>query len=283
MRTNVMGSRQTISIEGFSLRFWECGTGEQLLFLHGAALPAASCGELVEIFSRRYRVIVPELPGFGASDFPGRDWSYEQYADLMQELAARRGYDIREMVGYSFGGGIALHLAQRLPGLRRLTLLSPAGAAVSYRYGGLLARTLAEGWNGLREALRSRRLAAFARIVADFLFLGARNIYREHRILRVLLRCLRAGPPRAAPDLPVMLVTADRDIFFPRALLESLDRVGEKRQVPGIHLWVLLHPPQAERALFDGMGLPAGTAGAACCRKKPGAYSRPRAHESPVR
>ena len=250
-----MGTRRTIRVQGFSLRFWECGAGEQLLFLHGAALPATSFRELIEILSRRYRVIVPELPGFGTSDFPGSAWSFEQYADVLHQLLLRGGYDIKRLVGYSFGGGIALHLARRLPRLQRLTLLSPAGAAIGYRYGGLLARTLAEGWNGLREAQRSGRLAAFARILADFLFIGTRNLFLQQRILRVLLRCLRSGGRHAALDLPVTVVTVDRDIFFPFALQGPLyQRVprGERRQVRGIHLWVLLNPPLAARAVLDG-------------------------------
>jgi pimeloyl-ACP methyl ester carboxylesterase len=249
-----MGQRRTVVLQGRALRFWECGSGEQLLFLHGAALPAASFSESVALLSRRYHVIVPELPGFGTSDLPGPGWGFEQYAAELHELLLRRGYRIRRLVGYSFGGGIALHLAPRLDGLQRLTLLSPAGAGVGYGYGGMVARTIAEGWSGFRDASRAQRRGAFARIVAAFLWNGARHPFMQHRILRVTLRCMRSGYRHAALQVPATVVTVDRDIFFPPALQERLYRSvprGEGRRLRGTHLWVLLHPHMAARVVFD--------------------------------
>jgi pimeloyl-ACP methyl ester carboxylesterase len=250
---NAMGRRRTVVINGLRLRYWDCGEGTQLLFLHGAALPAASFRDIIEILSRRYRVIVPELPGFGTSGFPGSDWGFTQYADLVHGLLTRRGYDIHQIVGYSFGGGIALHLARRMEGPQRLTLLSPAGAGVSFRNAGLVVRLIAEGWNGLREAVRARRLAVFARIVAAFVFNGARHPLLQNRLQRVILRCLREGYGQAALDLPATVVTVDKDVFFPPALQERLWRSlprAERKRERGIHLWVLFHPLRAARAAF---------------------------------
>ena len=254
MQLNAMGRRRTCRVQGFSLRFWECGTGEQLLFLHGAGLPATTFKEIIGILSRRYHVIIPELPGFGSSDFPGRNWSFEEYATLLHELILCRGYRITRIVGYSFGGGVALALARRVDTLERLVLLSPAGAGVHYRYGGIMVRIAAEAWNGLREASRTRRRALFARIAVDFLFNCARHAFLQHRMLHVALHCLRRGYRQGVIGVPSTIVTVDRDIFFPPALQERLCRSiprRRERQLRGIHLWVLLHPLLAARVVFD--------------------------------
>ena len=271
-----MGKRRTVVLRGRTLRFWECGSGEQLLFLHGAALPARASMSPSRSFPAVTASSSPSCPASVPPIFPGPGWSFEQYAAVLHELLLCRGYRIRRIVGYSFGGGIALHLARRLDGLQRLTLLSPAGAGVGYGYGGMVVRTIAEGWSGFREASRTQRQGAFARIVAAFLWNGARHPLMQRRILRVTFRCMRSGYWHAALQVPATVVTVDRDIFFPPAQQERLYRSvprGEGRRLRGTHLWVLLHPHMAAHAVFADGGEP-GAETVPAARRKDGAPQR---------
>jgi hypothetical protein len=88
----------------------------------------------------------------------------------------------------------------------------------------------------------------------DFLFNCARHAFHQHRMLRIASRCLRGGYPRGAFGMTVTFFDVDRDIFFPHPLPEQrcfdIPR-GEAWLLKGIHLWVLLQPLLAARAVFD--------------------------------
>jgi len=126
-----MAFRETFeTIAGCRIRIMRGGEGEPLVFLHGAS-GASVWAPWMEALSAHHEVIVPEHPGFGASDTP--DWldtigdlAYF-YLDAMEALGLERVH----LVGNSLGGWIALELAVRDSSrLKTLTLVAPAGIRV---------------------------------------------------------------------------------------------------------------------------------------------------------
>ncbi|SDC98523.1 alpha/beta fold hydrolase [Actinokineospora iranica] len=97
-----------------------------LLALHGVTGHGARFRRLAESGLSGFRVIAPDLRGCGDSPrLP--PWTLEQHAaDLLAVLDAHR-LDAVPVVGHSYGGLIALHLARLAPQrVRRLVLLDPA-------------------------------------------------------------------------------------------------------------------------------------------------------------
>jgi pimeloyl-ACP methyl ester carboxylesterase len=120
-------SRTTVPIAGVDLEVFECGHGEPILFLHGAA-GVTQASSFLELIGRQRRVIAPSHPGFGRSSLP--DWidSVDDIAHVYLELMDRFELKSVDVIGCSVGGWIAADLATKLPErIKRLILVSPVG------------------------------------------------------------------------------------------------------------------------------------------------------------
>ena len=85
------------------------GQGAPLVLLHGFAMRPATYGRLVELLAPRCRVVVPDL-------FAVRgQWSYAEMLDRFTATLDHLGLDRVSLLGHSFGGGIELGFAARLP------------------------------------------------------------------------------------------------------------------------------------------------------------------------
>jgi pimeloyl-ACP methyl ester carboxylesterase len=238
--------------DGFRLHYWEGGSGETALYLHGGGLPASTFRENKALLAGRFRTIVPDLPGFGKSDFPAPDWNYGDYARLIQRFLSARGVTVDYLLGYSLGGGVALELAPLLPSLKRLILLSPGVESSTYRHARFMTLIAAEAVSGLRQALLARRLGIYTRIGRDFLYAFIRFPRYQYRILRVVMRSLLMRHNLSAVTVPTDIVSAKGDRFFPPETGRSLARRIPRatwRMEDGIHLWMLLNHEKLERFL----------------------------------
>jgi pimeloyl-ACP methyl ester carboxylesterase len=108
------------------------GDGPDVLLIHGLGGTRASLFETAAALSDRYRVHLPDLPGFGSSSKPATggfnaSWFAEIMLGLMDELDVERAH----FVGNSMGGRIAIETALCAPDrVGALGLLSPAVAWV---------------------------------------------------------------------------------------------------------------------------------------------------------
>jgi len=95
----------TTNIDGLKIRHLEGGEGDMpLVFLHAFFTNAESFRGLIGFLGERYRVYVPDYPGFGQSDQLETDWDFEQINQVMVKWFRR--LDLKEIVlaGASFGG-----------------------------------------------------------------------------------------------------------------------------------------------------------------------------------
>ncbi len=51
-------------IDGIRIRYFVCGAGKSLLFLHGGGLRAMTYRRNIELLAEKYTVIAPDIPGF---------------------------------------------------------------------------------------------------------------------------------------------------------------------------------------------------------------------------
>jgi pimeloyl-ACP methyl ester carboxylesterase len=117
-------------VAGRRLHHVEEGSGSlPVVLLHGGTGGGANWFRLLGPLSLRYRVLAPDLPGFGLSDpdtprAPLGELAAERLDEWMAALELRDAL----VVGTSFGGLAALRLAQRSPArVTRLLLLDSAG------------------------------------------------------------------------------------------------------------------------------------------------------------
>jgi len=79
-------------------------------------------------FSESYRVIVPDLPGFGRTGIPGEPFAPLDYLSFLDGFLRELKIDRAVLCGQSLGGGIALLYAIRCPEkVEKLVLVDCAG------------------------------------------------------------------------------------------------------------------------------------------------------------
>src|SRR5580658_11138679 len=121
-------STSAVTVRGCRIRLMRGGSGDPLLYLHGAS--GAAWLPFLQTLTKHFDVIAPEHPGFGESDTPDwldniHDLAYF-YLDVLDELKLK---DVN-LVGLSFGGWIATELAVR--STQRLASLTLSGSAGLY-------------------------------------------------------------------------------------------------------------------------------------------------------
>src|SRR5213593_1293189 len=123
---------QTIRAAGRELFVAEAGEGDPVVLLHGGGPGATGLSNYsrnIDALAQRYRVIVPDLPGYGRSS-KGVDGSdpFGFLADSIRALLDELGVERAHLVGNSYGGACALRLALDTPErVDRMVLMGPGG------------------------------------------------------------------------------------------------------------------------------------------------------------
>ena len=175
------------SIDGAELAYEVVGTGEPVVFIHGAFIADTFRPLLAEpSLADRYRLILYHRPGYAGSSRNSGPVSVARQAADCRALLRHLGVARAHVVGHSYGGAIALQLALDTPDVvHSLALLEPAlmvgASAEGYR------RSLTQGaeryrdvgaavvvdeflqarWPGYRAVLDRVLPEAFAQAVAD--------------------------------------------------------------------------------------------------------------------
>ena len=112
------------------------GKGAALVLLHGGYGSWTHWFRNIEPLARRYRLLVPDLPGLGESDMPPEPYSAASIAEIVAAgLRMLVSPDERpDIVGFSFGGLIGGHAAVGLGAtIRNLVLVGSGGLGVPRR------------------------------------------------------------------------------------------------------------------------------------------------------
>ena len=91
------------------INYTDEGSGRVLLFLHGWGANLNTFDQLAKYFSKKFRVIRFDFPGFGGSPKPSDDWSVDDYAKLTQNLLEKLKINkLDAIIAHSFGGRIVV-------------------------------------------------------------------------------------------------------------------------------------------------------------------------------
>ena len=152
------------SIEAGSIRtnYHDRGEGPPVLLLHGSGPGVSAWANwrlAIPYLAKRHRVVAPDVVGFGFTDRPaGIRYDLDTWMRHALDFLDALGLEKVGVVGNSFGGALALHLATRRPErFTRLVLMGAAGAKFELTPG----LDMAWGYTPSVENMR-KLLAAFA-------------------------------------------------------------------------------------------------------------------------
>lgn len=215
------------------VRAFSGGAGPAVVLLHGLSGGAATWIEVIDGLRAGSRVVALDLPGHGGSSRPPRDATIAWYADATAAAIAELGVVSGLVVGHSFGGQVAVRLAQRHPALVGGTVLvGPAGLTALPRRTRILAMLASivrpgalTAPIGIRLAGREwfRRLAFGPLLVSDPAALSPRAVrgffaeMREHTDVRTARRAILAGASAPGEGLPspTLVLWGARDALVP--------------------------------------------------------------------
>lgn len=124
------GQATSVKVRDVTIKLHRAGVGETVIFLHGAGgmppwLP------FFDALAAEHTLLVPEHPGFGASDDPPWIRNVSDLAMFYLELFESLEIKNAHLIGNSLGGWIAAEILIRdRARFKSLTLLSPAGIRV---------------------------------------------------------------------------------------------------------------------------------------------------------
>jgi pimeloyl-ACP methyl ester carboxylesterase len=110
----IQENMKTFDYEGIQIRYREYGEGEPVIFLHPFGGSIYTWRGVAPSISRKNKVILIDLKGFGFSDKPSDDrYSPKDQVEIIANFIKRKALRNVTLVGHSLGGGIALFTCLR--------------------------------------------------------------------------------------------------------------------------------------------------------------------------
>jgi pimeloyl-ACP methyl ester carboxylesterase len=139
-------AHRTADIGGQRIFYREAGAQDApaLLLLHGFPTSGHMYRHLISALADRYRVIAPDLPGFGFSDAPDRAafaYTFENLSDAIDRFTDAVGLGRYALFVFDYGAPVGLRLAVRHP--ERVT-------AIISQNGNAYVEGLSDGWDPIR-------------------------------------------------------------------------------------------------------------------------------------
>ena len=255
-----------LCVNDITLNIEQSGAGRPLLLLHGFTGSAATWTALIDALPPHFCTIAPDLIGHGRSDSPLDAERYRMahcVADLLAMLDALE-VERADVLGYSMGGRLALHLATAAPdrvGALVLESSSPGIADAAERQ----ARAAAD--QALAESIKREGLAAFVERWERLpLFASQASLPEDTRArlhtqrlrnnplgLANSLRGMGAGQQEglwdrlASLDIPTLLIAGELDVKYRVLASQMATALPNARAVivPGGGHAVHLEQPQS--------------------------------------
>ncbi|WP_420078350.1 alpha/beta fold hydrolase [Streptomyces sp. JL4002] len=257
---------------GVTLVFDDMGPrgGTPVILIHGHPFNRTMWApQTAALTAAGYRVIAPDLRGYGDSPVVPGTAAFAALADDLAALLARLGIERVVVGGVSMGGQIAMELRLRHPGLVRALVLSDTSPAPETEAGAELRRETAERL--IAEGMRPYAEEVIDKMMAPYNVTGMPGIAAQ------VTRMMCATDPQGAaaalrgraerPDYrpvlagaaePCLVLVGADDVFTPVAEAEALRDLlphAELAVIEGAgHLPGLERPEAFNRALLDFLG-----------------------------
>ena len=236
--------RQTIN--GIDYYYEIRGEGEPLLLLHGGLGQIEMFGANLKTLQEKRQVIGVDLQGHGRTPLGTRPIEIPAIGADMAELIEKLGYDKVDVLGYSFGGGVALHMAAEAPDkVRRLVIASAPFARNGFFPEMIPQQEAVSGamLEMMKETPMYKSYAAVAPDVSEF-----------PKLLDAMGTAMRidydASDAVAKLSMPVMLIFGDSDMIRPEHIVEFYQKLGGGLKDAG---WMREHMSRNRLAILPGL------------------------------
>jgi pimeloyl-ACP methyl ester carboxylesterase len=109
----------TVDANGIKTNYLEAGEGPAVILIHGSGPGVTAYANwrlVIPALAQDFRVVAPDMVGFGFSERPGDiDYGVQTWADQTVGLMDSLGIENASLVGNSFGGAIAVRIAVQHP------------------------------------------------------------------------------------------------------------------------------------------------------------------------
>ena len=257
--------------------YLETGSGRPILLVHGLHATASYWTGVAEALGQRFRVIAPDLLGFGESDSPSADGYMEEQAHALFHLLRGLQVDRLHVGAHDFGGPVVMTLMRLHPGLQvEGVVLSntnmftdtyvppPLRTAGVPIIGSLVYRVMAGSRFGLRMtyqmAVARKDKVSYAQFSQE---VDARNL----RITQEIFERSLADLPGNYRDVdlqlhktraPVLVLWGDKDPFFALSVGHRTARSAPSGLFQAIHgaghFPALEDPPAFAGAVIERFG-----------------------------
>lgn len=145
-RTPITTNYRTVAVDGVDIFYREAGSPDApaILLLHGFPSASHMFRDLIPELADRYRVVAPDLPGFGQSAQPARDafaYTFDNLAKVIDRFTEVVGLQSYAIYVFDYGAPVGFRIAAAHP--QRI-------AAIITQNGNAYAEGLSEGWNPMR-------------------------------------------------------------------------------------------------------------------------------------
>jgi pimeloyl-ACP methyl ester carboxylesterase len=147
LRRFIMTSYKHAIVDGSKIFYREAGPMDSpaILLLHGFPTSSHMFRNLIPALADRYRVVAPDLPGFGFSDSPDRTrfpYTFEHLTNAIDKFTQTIGLDRYAIYVFDYGAPVGLRLALAHP--ERIT-------AIISQNGNAYEEGLSQGWNPIQK------------------------------------------------------------------------------------------------------------------------------------
>ncbi|HSX65524.1 MAG TPA: alpha/beta fold hydrolase, partial [Pseudoxanthomonas sp.] len=139
---------RTADIQGVSVFYREAGPADApaVLLLHGFGASSHMFRDLIPVLAQRYRVVAPDLPGFGQTTVKqgvAFDYTFDKLASVIDAFTVEKGLDRYAIYVFDYGAPVGWRLAVANP--QKIT-------AIVSQNGNAYEEGLSEGWADMRKA-----------------------------------------------------------------------------------------------------------------------------------
>ena len=265
----------TYTVNSVNLAVVDRGRGLPVLLVHGFPLSHAMWNRQIEALSPQYRVIAPDLRGFGQSGVTPGTVTMEQFADDLAALL--EAMEVGEPVvyaGLSMGGYIAWQFWRRHPGRLRALILCDTRAAADTpeakaNRATTAERVLAEGPTVVVESMMPRLLAPATLESRPDVVEALRGIMmaNDPRGIAAASRGMGQRPDMTAElgriRCPVLALVGALDVISPPAEMRSMvQAMPDARlvEIPGAgHMSPIERPAETSAAMLEFLRSLAGS------------------------
>jgi pimeloyl-ACP methyl ester carboxylesterase len=106
-------TKKIVEIDGTKIAYMEAGpdqyVGTPLLLVHGFLVHSGSWRDIIPGLSEKYRILAPDLPGFGDSGMlTGTGVNFSRFATFLNRFCEKLDVERAIIIGHSMGGAIAI-------------------------------------------------------------------------------------------------------------------------------------------------------------------------------